>query len=131
MCTCAHSHMQEFDAKYSAALKAYGQRVPQQKVPSHRPHSFRESARQATIEAGNKREDKKEEEEEAVSQSTESEEYLLAVAFDYEIVETNLNPLDAIAVSFPVSEAKTQVCHRCHSCTTSRHQFYLQDGPSS
>ena len=128
MCAFAHSHMQEFDAKYSAALKAYGQRVPQQKVPSHRPRSFRESGRQATTEARHKREDKKEEEEEeAVSQSTEFEEYLLAVAFDYEIVEANLNPLDAIAVSFPVSEVKTRVCQLCHSYATSHHQFYLQE----
>ena len=41
--------------------------------------------------------------EDIAGQSTDSEEYLLAVAFDYEIVETSVDPLEAIAVSFPVS----------------------------
>ena len=114
--TCVFSCMQEFEANYSAALKVHGQRVAQRNV-SACPRSFRATDRQATTKAKHGRREKEAEGEEGVvSLSTESEEYLLAVAFDYEIVDTSLDPLETIAVSVPVSRV-IHVCLGFHSDT--------------
>lgn len=80
-------------------MEKYGQQVTQPKVPT-RPLSFRAADRQAGSEAKHGRGEKEMENKEAV---TESEEYLLAEALDFEVVDASLDPLEAIAVSCPVS----------------------------
>ena len=93
--------MQEFEESYSAALEKYGQQVTQQKDPAN-PRSFREAGRQDTSEAKDGRREK-EVETKVVAHLTVSEEYQLAEALDYEVVDTSFDPLETIAVSCPVS----------------------------
>lgn len=104
MCTFSDG-VQEFEESYTAALEKYGQQVAQPKDPVL-PHSFQASDSKGVTEPRHGRGEKEMEKKEiATSHLTESEEYLLAEALDYEVVEASLDPLEAIAVSCPVSRA--------------------------